>query len=192
MQFRFIPETHTYTLDGVPVPSVTQLLKPIGTDFSMIRPDVLENKRQLGTVVHEACEYDDDGDLHEESLPAVVVPYVTAWRRFRSDTGATILANELQLVHEALRFAGTIDRMAEIDGERWLLDIKTSAEPVPSYGVQLAGYQLLMHMDDQPVRRATVHLRADGTYRMHEFKNPNDLAAFRALLAIHNWKEATK
>ena len=75
-----------------------------------------------------------------------------------------------------------------------LIDIKTSADAHASYGVQLAGYSLLLETDGlhATTRRATVHLRDDGTYRMHEFKNPNDHAAFRALLAVHHWKESTK
>lgn len=189
--FHFDEETHTYTLDGVRLPSVTQLLKPIGPDFSMVPPAVLEAKRHLGVVVHEACQFDDEGDLDDESVPVPVAPYLSAWRKFRADTGAQVIANEQQAFHPGLRFAGTIDRLVKLpDGSTWLIDLKTSADPYPSYGVQLAGYQLLLSLSD--VRRATVHLRDDGTYRQHEFKNPNDAAAFMACLSLHQWKEANK
>lgn len=195
MDLHFDPDAHVYRLDGQVVPSVTQLLKPIGQDFSMVPPDVLEAKRALGTAVHLACELDDEGDLDDDSLDPVLAPYVSAWRKFKAETRAMIVMNERQLGHLTLRYAGTLDRLAKIRSDMWLLDIKTSAEPHASYGVQLSGYEELLRADeytDQPVKRGTVHLRDDGTYRLHEFKNPNDAAAFRACLSLFHWKESAK
>lgn len=190
-EFNFDEATHTYTLNGRRLPSVTQLLAPIGMDFSMVPADVLEAKRQLGTAVHQACELDDDDDLDEDSLPDALRPYLAAWRKFKADTGALVLDNERKLFHASLGFAGTLDRRVTMRGDLWLLDLKTSAEPHASYGVQLAGYEVLLQ-HSEPHRRGTVHLRDDGTYRLHEFNNPNDAACFRALLSLHHWKESTK
>lgn len=194
MVLQFDESTHTYRLDGQVVPSVTQLLKPIGPDFSQIPADVLERKRQLGTAVHLACELDDDGDLDDDSLDPALVPYVAAWRKFKADTGAVVLVNEKQLAHEDLRYAGTVDRVVSVGREPWLVDLKTSADPHAAYGVQLAGYEELLRKASrmQVDTRATVHLRDDGTFRLHQFTNPNDAACFRALLSIHHWKETTK
>jgi hypothetical protein len=194
MALHFDPDAHVYTFDGRRVPSVTQLLAPIAQDFSMVPAGVLEAKRILGTVVHEACQYDDEGDLDDETVPAEVDGYLSAWRKFRADTGACIIANEKQMYHADLQYAGTVDRVASFDGEMWVLDLKTSAAPAPSYGVQLAGYAGLLAANGLlvPLRRATVHLFNDGGYKLVEFKNPADTAAFRACLAIWNWKEATK
>jgi hypothetical protein len=195
-QFHFDAESHTYTVDGTRLPSVTQLLKPIAPDFSMVPPDVLEAKRALGVVVHEACQYDDEDDLDDESVPQQVEPYLAAWRKFKAETGALILMNEQKMFHPVLRYAGTVDRLATIRGDVWMLDIKTSADPYPSYGAQLSGYVELHRANygdaRGPLRRATVHLRDDGTYRLHEFKNPNDSAAFMACLSLYQWKEMNK
>jgi hypothetical protein len=193
-QLQFDAEAHVYTLDGVRVPSVTQIIKPIGPDFSMVPPSVLEAKRHLGVVVHEACQYDDEGDLDDESVPAEIDPYLAAWRKFKADTGAVVLWNEQRLHHDRLRYAGTIDRVVGIGEATWLIDLKTSASPHASYGVQLAGYAELLTAGGlfTDLKRATVHLYDDGTYRLHEFKNPNDAAAFMACLSIHQWKEANK
>jgi hypothetical protein len=191
--FHFDEATHTYTLDGVKVPGVTSIIEPIRPDFDRVPPDVLERKRALGTAVHLACELDDNDEL--ESCDDVLQPYVQAWRRFKAEAGAVILANERRMPHLQLRYAGTIDRLALIDGEAWLLDLKTSAGPHPSYGVQLAGYAELLAANDGPgtvKRRASVHLFNDATFKLAEFKDPNDAAAFRACLAIYNWKENAK
>lgn len=191
MQLHFDEATHTYTLDGVVViPSVTQVIAPIRPGFDRVPPAILEAKRSLGTAVHLACELDDADELDEETLPAALAPYLSAWRKFRADTGAVIIENETRHFHRSLMYAGTIDRLADIGNDTWLIDLKTSADPDPSYGVQLAGYEELLRSDGLHVeiRRATVHLRDDGTYRLHEFKNHGDHAAFRACLALHNWK----
>ena len=209
MAFAFDAATHTYTLDGLVVPGVTTVIRPISPDFSMVPPAVLEAKRALGVAVHEATSLDDDGELDDDGTDAVVMAYVTAWRAFRRDTAAVIRCNEMQLVHRGLRFAGTLDRMATIRVGRakpaaWLLDLKTSAHPSPSYGVQLAGYSLLFDeltaAEPLPgipagtvLRRASVHLRDDGAYRFHQFdRHTADDACFRALLSVHHWKESVK
>ena len=197
----FDPVAHEYHLDGLRLPSVSEVIAPIRPEFIGVSRDVLERKRELGTAVHLACELDDLGDLDEPSLDRVLIPYLEAWRRFRVESGARILRNEQQLAHPRLGYAGTLDREAELEligPGRWVLDIKTSADPIPSYGVQMAGYDELLEAQDamapqaKPRRRATVHLRPDGSYRLHEFKNPNDIACFRALLSVHHWKESTK
>jgi len=195
VDLHFDPLAHVYRLDGQVVPSVTQLIKVIGPDFSMVPPGVLENKRALGSAVHLACELDDEGDLDDDSLDPVLAPYVSAWRKFKAESGASIVMSEQQLAHPGLRFAGTLDRVVKTGDDVWLLDLKTSADPHASYGVQLAGYEELLlaqEYDGEPIKRATLHLRADGGYRLHQFKNPNDFGAFRACLSIFYWKESSK
>jgi hypothetical protein len=171
---------HKYTVDGVVVPSVTQLLRPISPDFERIPADVLERKRALGSAVHLACELDDTGELDDVSTHPEVFGYVLAWRKFKSDTGAEVLMNEQRLYHRTLRFAGTLDR---------LVQVRISMHN--SYGVQLAGYQLLIDDDTSipttKLARKGLQLKADGAYKLVPYDNHNDEACFRALLAIHNW-----
>lgn len=196
-ELTFDEATHTYRLGGQVVPSVTQLLLPIAPDFSAIPAHVLEAKRALGTEVHFACELDDEDDLDEDTVPAAVEPYLAAWRKFKADTGAVVLANERKLVHTGLRFAGTLDRLVRVrDGGVYLIDLKTSVSMAAHFGVQLAGYQLLLETDDDfagvKLERKGLQLRDDGAYRLIPYNNPNDAAAFRACLSIYHWKEATK
>lgn len=193
--YHFDEAAHVYTVDGVPVPSVTQLLAPIKQDFSMVRADVLEAKRELGSAVHLACEYDDNDELDGDQCDALVMGYVEAWRRFRREKRADVLENERKIFHPTLGYAGTLDRLMQFDGEAWLIDLKTSAGPVPSYGVQLAGYTELLRVDcgaGFTPKRATVHLRGDGTYLLKQFSDTNDFACFRALLSINQWKANQK
>lgn len=200
--FTFDEAAHEYRLDGARLPSVTQLINGacIGPDFSMVPPHHLEAARAFGVAVHTACELDDLGELDDDGTDPRVMRCVAAWRRFKRETEAEILATEQRLYHPTLRYAGTLDGLANLTTKGnarglWLLDRKTGVEPHASYGVQLSAYRLLLDANCTtgatptfPMRRGTVHLFDDGTYRLHEFKNPNDEAAFRACLAIHAWK----
>lgn len=196
-ELTFDEATHTYRLDGQVVPSVTQLLAPIKPDFSAIPPAVLEAKRALGIEVHYACELDDEDDLDEDSVPEAVMPYLQAWRKFKADSGAVVLANERKLVHPTLRYAGTIDRLARVRaGDVYLIDLKTSISMNASFGVQLAGYQLLLEVADDlaglKLARKGLQLKNDGTYKLVPYENPNDVAAFRACLSLFHWKESQR
>lgn len=53
----YIDETHTYLVDGVIVPSITQILKiKFGNKYKYVKEEVLEEAREEGTTVHEAIE----------------------------------------------------------------------------------------------------------------------------------------
>lgn len=198
----FDEATHTYRVGGRVLPSVTQIIKPIGPDLYAIPPAVLERKRALGTAVHLACELDDCADLDDSATDHEVMRYVRAWRLFIVQMEVTMLLTEYRAHCISMGYAGTIDRLAILrthgaEGGRapWVIDIKTAEDPHPAYGVQMAGYSLLLRDSGPvaaPLRRGTVHLYPDGTYRLVPFANPNDEPAFRALLAIHAWKESVR
>lgn len=53
----YIDETHTYLVDGVIVPSITQILKvKFGNKYNGVSKEVLNNAAKKGTEVHEAIE----------------------------------------------------------------------------------------------------------------------------------------
>jgi hypothetical protein len=51
-----------------------------------------------------------------------------------------LIASEQHIFSDIHKFAGTIDLIVEIDGELWILDIKTSNSVHKSYDLQLAAY----------------------------------------------------
>lgn len=192
----FDEASHTYRIDGVAVPSVTQILAPIRPDFSAIPPQILEAKRRLGVAVHLATELDDTDDLDDDATSETVMGYVRAWRRFKTDSGAEVLMTEQRLYSERFRFAGTLDGVVRVrGGDVYLVDRKTSATMHASYGVQLAGYQMLLD-DSMPGKggllRKGIRLDSDGRYKVFSYDSPNDEGCFRALLAVHNWIGANR
>ena len=103
----FDEERHVYTLDGIVLPSVTGVLKAEGFIDTRFFD---EYSRTRGTLVHLATEYDDTGELDEDSLDPVIVPYVEAWRKFKKESGFVVEAVETAMCNKTHRFAGKIDR----------------------------------------------------------------------------------
>lgn len=186
----FDAATHTYTLLGGVVPSVTQILKPL-VDFAGIPAAVLEAKRDLGSRVHFACQLLDEDDLEESSVEPDVEPYLDAWRKFKAETGAVVLANEQRVCEPMLMYAGTLDRVLLIRGAKWLTDLKTSFTVPMAAGPQTAGYLRALG-DNTVIRRAALRLRADGTYRFDPLTGSDDWPCFLSCLTLYNFKEKFK
>jgi hypothetical protein len=158
-QLTFI-DSRFYATETSFVPSVTTILeaypkgaayfewlKTNGKDSDEIRDEA----GRRGSIVHGLTEAYDHGQevnlvnefgkidykLNEWSM---FERYVDFRKRFEFD----VKAIELNVISEELGFAGTIDRVIEMQGRRILLDIKTSNAIYPSYWLQLAAYEQLL------------------------------------------------
>lgn len=184
----FDETTHTYRLLGGLVPGVTEILRPL-SDFSGVPRDVLERKRDLGQRVHFACQLDDEGDLDESSVEDDVAPYLHAWRRFLRESGAVVLANEQRVAEPLLMYAGTLDNVLLLNGQKWLVDKKTSIALPLAVGPQTAAY--LRALGDSTVtHRGALRLKPDGNFRLDSLTGNDDWSVFVACLTLHNFKKA--
>ena len=149
---RFYRDSRT----GEMVPSVTTLLeawpkgaayhewlKKHGADADEIRDEA----GRRGSVVHNLTEQLDfgahvrmcgeDGSPRYKMLEwAMLERYVD----FRKAHKPTIIEVEANLVDSVLGYAGTLDRVLELKGETWIIDIKTSAAVYDHYELQLIAY----------------------------------------------------
>lgn len=190
----FNPQIHRYTLNGLVIPSVTQILElaGIGPDLNSIPAVILENKRQIGEFVHEACEYVDMGS--DEQLGWNLADgYVSAYRLFKAEIGFDVTEAELQVYSKRLRYAGTIDRIGTMKDKEILLDIKTTAILDMGYiGPQTAAYEEAyreMTGKKKSLPRYGLQLKPDGTYKLVQCKDKEDFQAFLAALNIYRWRE---
>lgn len=102
----FTEEGHIYTADGRRLESVTGILKAEGfIDDRWFT----EEARERGSFVHLARHLDDMGELDEESLDPVIVPYLEAWRRFRRESGFVVERSEVPGMSSSYLYAGTPD-----------------------------------------------------------------------------------
>lgn len=190
----FDEATHTYFVNGVRVPSVTQVLAAAGLrDLSGIPQVALENKRELGQLVHEATELDAFGKLDESTVDDQVWPYLRSWRKFCSDTNARILTAERRVDHPLYGYAGRLDHEVIVSGVAGILDKKTGS-PNPSDRLQLAAYEAARNSGrrDHTLYRWDLYLRPNETYQLIEYTGKADFTVFLAALQIWKWRASNE
>lgn len=180
MNFHYDDESHTYTVDSRPVPSVTEILKAEGfIDVSHYQ----EYGRNRGKLAHLAIHLYDTGELDEESLDPVLGPYLEAWKLFRADTDMKIIESETPIVDPLKRYAGTPDKVVLLDGKQTIIDMKTGTVS-PWTRLQLCAYCEVKGI----YRRVAVQLNEDGTYKIFAYSDRQDFAIWNATLAVYWWK----
>jgi hypothetical protein len=178
----FDASSHTYTLAGRTLISVTQALQESG----LVNTSFYTDEHALrGTLVHRTLQYLDDDDLVESSVPPQLEGYVQAYRAFlRENDPGPILVNEQQFCDPVLGFAGTIDRIRVINGAVTILDIKTGF-PCAWHGLQLAAYQQLARLHGfTATKRVGLYLKPYGAYTVTPYTDRSDWDVFRAALLI--------
>ena len=196
LTLEFDPEKHVYSMDGVAVPSVTQILKESGiSDFSGIDGDTLMHAARRGTLVHSACHYFDDGDLDYHDLDEEIKPYVDAWEKFTKENECKFFSIEEQVHHPAYNYAGRLDRYGIVNNDYVTIDIKTGSL-YPETALQLAAYKEALMASDCEVpcetQRWVVQLKNDGSYGIAVYDGYNDFDVFLAALSVANWKRAQR
>lgn len=188
----FDAASHTYTIGGERLPSVTQVLEML-TDLDQIPAQKLRYAAERGDAVHYGCELHDRDELDWDTLEAELAPYVEAWIKFRRQTGFVPDKIEHRMFHPAMRFAGTLDRTGILYDLPTVLDIKAVVKTYPSTGPQLAAYETLLRATEpdgpKAYQRYAVQLCKDGTYRLHHYKDPADFGVFVSALTLWKWAE---
>lgn len=192
---KFLPLTHTYTWNGVPVPSVTQALCEAGIVDTQW---YTEYAARRGSEVHKAIHFYNDGDLDEESLDPVIVPYIEAYKCFLRDTGAKIISHERMVFNEIYHYAGTYDVIMDISGKFYAVDFKTGCLQ-DWVGLQLAGYELVLANEYQWIDgRMGLQLKPQEEtsrskpYKFREYKDMDDYQIFKNAVSISHWKRRKK
>ena len=118
----YIEETHQYLINGVLVPSVTQIINRIYPNkYTGVPESVLNRKADFGTHVHEAVQNDSN-----EGLTMLEDMCFQEWVRLRDSHNIQAVEQE-QIVHYKTLFAGRFDMVAYVNYYLCLVDIKTTA-----------------------------------------------------------------
>jgi len=188
----FNEETHTYKLNGVELPSVTQIITSIGlVDYSMVNKDLLDYKADIGRKIHKTIELYDNKELDNSELHPLLRNYLEQWRKFKKDFRLHTIESEIRMFHPAYKYAGTIDKLGRIDDYYVILDIKSGGIS-PSHSIQTSAYKEMLEKNTQIKikKRFAVYLTEEN-YTVVEHKD-NDLGVFLAALSIYNWKKKNK
>jgi len=188
VKITFDEATHTYTVDGRVVPSVTTVCRFLSVDLQSGKPWLAKEAADRGTRVHAACAALDWGE--EPDVTPDIAGYITAYRRFLKDYRPEWEGIEYTVGNQVL--AGTIDRFGYLYDSRFcILDIKTGARlhDVPLRG-QLTGYRLLLALQRHLPPDAFLYalqLSRDGTYVLREVRQDDEL--LKACLFLHQAAE---
>lgn len=184
---------HLYKIDGVVIPSVSQILQANGlSDFSMVKPDILERAKQFGLGVHKGCELHDLKTLDRDSLCDPLVPYITQWQRFLTTFKVQILDIERRFWSTKYRFGGCLDRVAIINSKLTDVEIKTTTSISPTTAIQTMGYKILYDegrkFKDKIKKRLVVQLK-EKSFEIKEYRDARDEQIFMSCLTVLNYKK---
>lgn len=174
----FDREQHAYTIAGVQVPSVTQVLNEVGfVDFSHVPDHILAQAQARGTYVHTVLHYLLENDYHLDDVDPGFRGYVDSALGYleraklrpllHPETGAPI-AVEYRFWDRQRRFAGTLDYLAwDPDDVLVINDWKTGEPDDVAAPIQTAAYEygvrLTLFPDHRfPIRRRAIKLFKDG------------------------------
>ena len=188
-ELEFDAVSHAYKVNGVAVPSVTQILADVRLiDLSMVPQVFFARACEFGGVVHQATDYSDRGILDENSIDKEVLSNVKAWRAFISDHDVKIFEVEKRVYSKKFKFAGTLDRVGLVGGELCIIDIKTGVKQ-RAYACQTAAYALAYtEMTGEKIRdRYCVYL-LENSYKVDKHTDRLDENMFLNALSLYNYK----
>lgn len=122
----------------------TNWLKQVGYNADTI----VQKAAETGTNVHNAIENINNGAkvrwFTEEGKELYTLEewqMILKYKDFLEVFKPKIIHAEQQIVSDNLKRGGTIDLICEIDGEKWLIDFKSSNAVYQSYYLQIAAYK---------------------------------------------------
>ena len=158
MGCEFDPENHIYTLDGVVIPSVTQIINSILPPFN-----VDQWYLDRGSAVHACAAMIAQGIEFEydERIKGQVQAIIKFFKEIRPE----VLEVEQLLYNETYRFAGTLDLYAKILNNYVIVDYKGSCD-LERGSLQLGGYAAML--GPKHTKGIIVEINENGKYKMSD------------------------
>jgi hypothetical protein len=192
MNIEFEEESHTYRVNGVIFPSVTQVLEEVQIiDYRQIPWETREMALKRGSRVHRMTEFYDQDDLDESAVHPSLEGYLIGWQRFRAqhEVGRLPITHIEHRGAHVAGYAGTVDR---VFNGKVLADIKCGAAPW-WVRIQLASYTEMLYASGTEVQqRICVELPGNGTFRVipiPRLRQREDFNSFMAALRVHQEKQ---
>lgn len=139
-ELEYFDDTHTYLVDGIIVPSITQMLKyRFGNMYNFVDSEVLKAAAEKGTAVHEAierwCKTGEESELTE----------LRNFKFLQKQYGFEVLDNEVTVILEnregEVIAAGRLDLVISLNGKVGGADIKRTSTLAKEY----LAYQLNLY-----------------------------------------------
>ena len=135
----FIGDTHQYIVDGIVVPSITQILKvKFNKKYDGIPKETLQRASEKGTRMHEVieewCRYQKESSLKE----------LRNFKFLKRQYNFTVMRNEVPVIlwhDDEIIGAGRLDMVISMNGQVGLADLKRTSVLDKDY----LGYQLNLY-----------------------------------------------
>ena len=184
----FDESTHTYRLNSIPVPSVTQVIsETTGTAWKAAQWYL-----DRGRAIHKCAEFITQ--KKEFKFDPRLAGYVAALKRFFAEVKPELFPNcsEMRVVSVKNMFAGTLDLACRIGTRNIIIDFKHSVDKI-RIPLQLAGYSIAI--SEQSTKNfdfgVGVQIKESGEYSMTEIIDlRRDRYRFLALLTTYRIKES--
>lgn len=189
-ELQFKEDTHTYTVNGFVVPSVTQIMKPLSlTYYEGVDERTLNEAAQRGTKVHEAAElYILYG---VEDIEPELRGYFDGLKKWIDEVKPIPVQTECRIYHKILNYAGTADLPCYIGDDLTLVDFKTTASVAQVLTrVQLEAYKKAFESHGITFKRKLIiQSGKDGTYHAveHPIADAESWKVFTELLDVYRF-----
>ena len=177
----YIEETHTYLVDGIIVPSVTQLLQfKFPNKYKGVPKNVLDSKAEYGTKVHKLIEIMNRADNlwpiieTTKEFDYIIANSLVQYAKVYSCNKIKPIAQE-QIVYND-KVAGRFDLLAGVNGKLSLCDIKTTATLDQEYlSWQLSIYNYLGKIEAEKLYAIWLPKKDLGRLVEVEFKTNEEI-----------------
>jgi len=185
-------EMPLYSLSGL---SVDEVAKGMVESHRTISSDAAD----IGTSVHkyiEGCikfKLGGENALTYDSLPdepdnKQAQNSISAFRKWYADNDVKFISAEEKIYHPELKYAGTVDAVAEVNDEFCVIDFKTSSKTYPEHHIQCAAYAKAIELIYDREVECTYILRLDKKTGKCQVSRSDqigeDFVAFRAAIAL--------
>ena len=136
--------------------------------------DIRDERASVGDGIHATIEAKHTGTWDFPELNDEQLQIMEHWRQLNTEHAIEPIHSELTMFNRTVGYAGTADGIWMIDGQKCLIDIKTSKSHWPEHDMQLSA---LLHAEEwlpkvgegkwesmapEPTERvAIIHLRSD-------------------------------
>ena len=138
----FIEEGHIYLMDGVIIPSVSEILHFIFPNkYAGIDKEILNKKAEYGSKIHKTIECIEQNKTFPE-LDSIQEFSISQYKRLKEKYKIEVIDQE-QMINFKDKYCGRFDMIANVNGFYSLCDIKTTATLDKEYlSWQLSFYEL--------------------------------------------------
>ena len=138
----FIEEGHIYLMDGVIIPSVSEILLFIFPNkYAGKAKEILNKKAEYGSKIHETIECIEQNKTFPE-LDSIQEFSISQYKRLKEKYKIEVI-NQEQMINFKDKYCGRFDMIANVNGFYSLCDIKTTATLDKEYlSWQLSFYEL--------------------------------------------------